>query len=73
MARLIYHDATGPARVDPQDKPIFICMCGLSQDLPRCDGSHKAARQNEQPGKLCIYDKARRSIIEVRDDSEAAD
>ncbi len=68
MARMIYHDATGPARIDPQEKPVFVCMCGLSQNLPYCDGNHKMAKQNEVDGKLCIYDKARQSIVETRDE-----
>ena len=44
MARLIRHDADQPYRIDPQDKPVFVCACGLSQDLPFCDGSHKGTR-----------------------------
>ncbi len=67
MARLIRHDATEPYRVDPQDKPVFICACGLSQNLPFCDGSHKTARQ-EPAGKLCIYNAQRTVVVETRED-----
>ncbi len=67
MARMIRHDATGPQEVKPQDKSAWICMCGLSQNLPHCDGSHKLAKQ-EEPGKCCVYDKDRKSVVEVRDD-----
>ncbi len=67
MARLIRYEATGPAEVKPQDKSAWICMCGLSQNLPHCDGSHKAARQ-EEPGKCYVYDTDRKTVAEVRDE-----
>lgn len=68
MPRLVRHDAAGPIRIDPQDKPVFICGCGLTQNLPFCDGSHKACTV-EKPGKVYVYDADRRSIIEERDDA----
>jgi len=67
MARLIRHDGTGPQEVKPQEKSVWICMCGLSQNLPFCDGAHKAARQ-EEAGKCCVYDKDRKTIVEIKDD-----
>ena len=67
MARLVPHTATGPAEIKPSEKSTWICMCGLSQNLPLCDGAHKLARQNEPAGKLCIYDTSRTKIIETRD------
>ncbi len=68
MPRLVRHDADGPIRIDPPlDKPIFICACGLSQNLPYCDGAHKACKTTETPGKLAVYDEARTTIIEERD------
>jgi len=54
----------------PEGKALFVCTCGLSQTLPWCDGSHKAARVHEQPGSLYIYDHARRAIVEQRPDAE---
>lgn len=68
MPRLVRHDALGPFKVEPQDKPIFICACGLSQNLPYCDGSHKACK-DEPTGKLLVYDRDRRQITEERDDT----
>ena len=41
MARLVRHEATGPIEVKPQPKSVWVCACGLSQNLPFCDGFHK--------------------------------
>jgi CDGSH-type Zn-finger protein len=57
MARLVRHDADGPIRIDPQDKPVFICGCGLTKNVPFCDGSHKSCK-GEEAGKLYIYDES---------------
>ena len=66
MPRMVRHDALGPYKIEPQEKPIFICGCGLSQNLPYCDGAHKTCRITEQPGMMYVYDKDRRTIIESR-------
>ena len=70
MARLVFHSATGPLRIEPQDFPkdgkaIFICACGLSQNLPYCDGSHKTCRA-EIEGTLYVYDNDRKAIAQTR-------
>ncbi|HZW10663.1 MAG TPA: CDGSH iron-sulfur domain-containing protein [Phycisphaerales bacterium] len=58
MARVVRHEAMKPYRINPEDfpkdKPIFICACGLSANLPYCDGAHKACAA-EDPGKLYEY------------------
>ncbi len=65
MPRMIYHDATGPHEVKPSEQSAWICMCGLSQNDPFCDGSHKKAKQ-EDAGKLYVYDKDRTNVMEEK-------
>lgn len=66
MARMIRSDADGPFRIDPQDKPVFICMCGLTQNQPFCDGSHKACK-SEDPNRLYVYNADRTEVTRVED------
>ena len=40
MARMIRHEACDPIKIEPQDKPVFICARGLSKNMPFCDGAH---------------------------------
>jgi CDGSH-type Zn-finger protein len=54
MARLVRHDAVGPAVIDVNGTIIEICQCGLSKNKPFCDGSHEKVR-GEEPGKLYVY------------------
>ncbi|MHC4217912.1 MAG: CDGSH iron-sulfur domain-containing protein [Planctomycetota bacterium] len=65
---MIRHDADQPYRIDPQDKPVFICACGLSKDLPFCDGAHKTCK-SEADGTLYVYDEKRESVAETRPDA----
>jgi CDGSH-type Zn-finger protein len=68
MARLVRHDATGPIEVKQAGgESLWICACGLSQDLPFCDGSHDNTGA-EESGKCYVYDKGRRTVVEVRSD-----
>lgn len=70
MARMVRFEATGPIEVPPQDKSVWICGCGLSQNWPYCDGSHKACRKQETDGgKLYVYDKDKKTIVEEKEDA----
>lgn len=53
--RKVLKTAMQPLRIEPQQKPVFICMCGLSKNQPFCDGSHAKAA-GEEDGKVYEYD-----------------
>ena len=67
MGRMTHHEADGPIELKPQETSAWICACGLSQNAPLCDGSHKAARQ-EEPGKCYVYNKENTEVVEVKDE-----
>ena len=62
MARLIRHDAVGPAVIDVDGKIIEICQCGLSKTKPFCDLSHEKVR-GEEAGKLYVYDAEGNRVV----------
>lgn len=68
MARLVRREATGPIKIEPSDKPIWVCGCGLSKKFPFCDGTHKACAK-EEPGVLYVYDRENERVVEERVDS----
>jgi len=73
MPRLVRFEADGPIRIDPQDKPVFVCGCGLTQNFPFCDGSHKACK-SEEAGTVYVYDAQRVRVVETRpDDASGAE
>jgi len=55
MARLVRLTGTGPQKIEPSDKPTFVCTCGLSKKFPLCDGTHKICR-DEPEGATFVYD-----------------
>lgn len=56
MGRLVRHDRNRPFVLKAEDVefPLYLCACGLSQEKPFCDGSHKRTR-DEESGKLYAY------------------
>jgi CDGSH iron-sulfur domain-containing protein 1 len=70
MPRIVRLTATSPVKIEPTDKPVFVCACGLSQRFPICDGSHKTCKDREpDPSKLYVYDAGRTCVVEVREDA----
>jgi len=69
MPRLVRMHLNGPIKIEPSDKPVWVCGCGLSRTFPICDKAHKACREREpDPSMLYVYDSDRREIVEVRSD-----
>ena len=59
MARLVRLTGTGPQKIEPTDKPVFVLHGGkpprLSKKFPLCDGTHKICR-DEPEGATFVYD-----------------
>jgi CDGSH-type Zn-finger protein len=53
--RKVIKTANQPLEIKPQQKSVWICMCGLSKNQPFCDGSHKKVT-DEENGKTYEYD-----------------
>lgn len=74
MPREITHEATGPLKLDESDLDeekgdVAVCLCGLAQSYPFCDGSHRAA-EDEEDGVRYKYENdeasgERREIAEI--------
>lgn len=56
LARLVRHDRNKPYAVEIGGEKKWLCGCGLSENKPSCDGTHKTTR-DEEDGKLYVYDK----------------
>jgi CDGSH-type Zn-finger protein len=77
MAREVTHEARGPYIVTPEDidaekGDVAVCMCGLSDEYPFCDGSHRATA-DEDPETLYKYDDGTRRIVAAVEYADADD
>ncbi|MGZ5486608.1 MAG: CDGSH iron-sulfur domain-containing protein [Nitrososphaeraceae archaeon] len=54
MTRLVRKEDRGPMEVKVGNESKWICMCGLSNNQPFCDGAHKKTK-DEQEGKVYQY------------------
>jgi CDGSH iron-sulfur domain-containing protein 3 len=71
MARLVKKECKGPVEVKvDKTRSIRICICGLSNNQPFCDNSHKIA-EDEEDNKTYAYDKQGNRIEVI--DSEIFD
>ena len=75
MARLVKRFRKQPYVLSVGGETQAICGCGLSANLPFCDGTHKIT-ESEEPDKLNWYDNdgnrhvATESFGQIRSDKE---
>ncbi|WP_433634674.1 CDGSH iron-sulfur domain-containing protein [Halomicrococcus sp. NG-SE-24] len=67
MAREVTHTATGPLKLDeddldPEKGDVAVCLCGLSDDYPFCDGSHRVT-EDEVEGIVYRYEDGERRVV----------
>lgn len=65
MARLVKKENKGPLEIKVGTKSIRICMCGLGNNQPFCDESHKKTA-DEEDDKIYAYERVRNNRIEVK-------
>ena len=66
MARIIIHTKKAPkVEVTEKGDSVHICMCGLSNTYPLCDGSHSSTR-SEDDNELYVYDDAHNQSISTQ-------
>ena len=56
MPRIVKRYRQEPFEVKVGNESQWICGCGLSANMPYCDGTHESTR-DEDPKKLYWYDE----------------
>ena len=62
MSRLIKINEKGPMLIEIGGEKKHICMCGLSNKKPFCDGAHRQTHTEEE-GKCYKYEEGQRKEV----------
>jgi CDGSH-type Zn-finger protein len=64
MARLVRKEAKGPYELKNGTESIWICMCGLSDVQPFCNGTHK--KTADEKDQVYTYSKEGATNVDIR-------